>query len=212
MNSVLRIKGLESMNKKAEKILHIATKLFIHEGVRKTTMDAIAEKANVSKMTIYKYFTDKDNLFLEVGKRIISYYSDKLNNIIATDEVLTKKLYAYLDAISDFINSGQFDLCMELAKYNQAVETGFKLYSQAYKNSMFALIDAGMKEGLFKDHLDREMIFYYIDMGIVYYQRSSEYRHRMINDSVFKQQFLSFYIGNIFVDGAKMLSVPDEVI
>jgi AcrR family transcriptional regulator len=53
-----------SMNIKAEKILNTTIKLFIHEGVKKTTMDEIAEKANVSKVTIYKYFIDKDTLYL----------------------------------------------------------------------------------------------------------------------------------------------------
>jgi len=200
------------MNKKAEKILNTTIKLFIHEGVKKITMDDIAEKASASKVTIYKYFMDKDSLYLEVGKRIFSHFTDNLNNIMVSDDVLIKKLYDYLNAVSEFTNSGQFDLGIELTRYNQDVETEFKLYSQAYRDSMFTLIDKGMRDGLFKSGLDKDMIFHYIDMGIVYYQQSSEYRNKVLNDSIFKQQFLLFYISNIFVDGAKMLSLPYEVI
>jgi len=200
------------MNKKAKKILNTTINLFIREGVKKITMDDIAENANVSKVTIYKYFLDKDNLYFEVGKHIFSHYSDKLNAIMTSNEILTKKLYDYLDVVSDFINKGQFDLCLELAKYKQDIETEYKLYLQAYKSSMFALIDDGMKDGLFKDALDKDMIFHYIDMGIVYYQQSSEYRNKMLNDVNFNQRFLLFYISNIFIDGIKMLSEPYEVI
>ncbi len=77
---------------------------------------------------------------------------------------------------------------------------------------MYTLIDEGMKGGLFKSNLDRDMILHYIDMGIVYYQQSPEYRHKLLNDSNFKQRFLLFHISNIFIDGENMISVPYEVI
>lgn len=195
------------MNKKADKILNTTIKLFIREGIKKVTMEDIAENANVSKVTIYKYFIDKDTLYLEVGKHIFTHYIVKLNNIIASDEVLIKRLYDYLAIISDFINSRQFDLCTDLSKYSQDVETKFKMYLQTYRDSMFTLIDNGMKDGLFKSNLDKDMIFHYIDMGIVYYQQSSEYRYKMLNDSSFQQRFLLFHLSNIFIDGVKMLSV-----
>jgi AcrR family transcriptional regulator len=200
------------MNKKTEKILNATIKLFIREGIRKITMDDIAENANVSKVTIYKYFMDKDTLYLEVGKHIFSHFTVNLNNIIASDVVLIKKLYDYLNVICDFINSCQFDLCVELTKYNQDVETEYKLYLQTYRDSLFTLIDNGMREGLFKSNLDKDMIFHYMDMGIVYYQQSSEYRYKMLKDGNFKQHFLLFYISNIFIDGVKMLLAPYEVI
>ncbi|NMC56666.1 MAG: TetR/AcrR family transcriptional regulator [Eubacteriaceae bacterium] len=194
------------MNKKAEKILNTTIKLFIREGIKKITMDDIAENTNASKVTIYKYFTDKDTLYLEVGKHILSNYTAKMKNIIESNEVLINKLYDYLTVIGDFINSGEFDLCTELIRYNQDVEAEYKLYLQTYRDSMFALIDNGMKDGMFKNNLDRDMIFHYINMGIIYYQQSFEYRYKILNDSNFKQRFLLFHISNIFIDGEKMLS------
>lgn len=63
-----------------------------------------------------------------------------------------------------------------------------------------------MANGLMKNELSRDMIFHYIDMGIVYYQQSPEYRNKIQNDREFQQQFMLFYISSVFVDGAKMLS------
>jgi len=200
------------MNKKAEMILKTTIKLFIHEGIKKITMDDIAQNTNVSKVTIYKYFIDKDTLYSEIGKHIFSCYIIKLKNIIASDEILIKKLYDYLNVISDFINSGQFDLCLELSKYNLNVETEYKLYLQTYRESILTLINRGIIDGLIKSNLDSDLIFHYIDMGIVYYQQSSEYRYKMLNNNNFQQHFLLFYISNIFVDGTKMLLSPYEVI
>lgn len=199
------------MNKKAEKIINTTIKLFIRDGVKKITMDEIAENSNVSKVTIYKYFVDKDTLYFEVGKHIFLHYIVKLENIITSGNVLIKKLYDFIAVISDFTNSGEFDLCKELTKYNNDIEAEYEQYLQIYKSSLLTLIDKGIENGLIKNNLDRKLIFHYIDMGVVYYQQSTEYRDKMLGDSSFQQQYMQFFINNIFVDGAKILSINEVI-
>lgn len=194
------------MNKKADKILNTTINLFLRDGIKKITMDDIAENSKTSKVTIYKYFVDKDTLYFEISKHIFSEYIEQLKSTVASGEILVKKLYGFLDIISDFTNSGKFELCRELAAYNNAVETEYELYLQTYRHAILTLIDKGIESGLIKSELDKDMIFHYIDMGVVYYQQSSEYRNKMLDDSGFQKQFMLFYISNIFADGAKILS------
>src|SRR5579862_3313026 len=47
---------------KREAILDAATQLFYERGMAATTMEAVAERAAVSKMTVYSYFPDKSAL------------------------------------------------------------------------------------------------------------------------------------------------------
>ena len=47
-------------------VLDAARRLFAERGIDATSMDAIAEGSRVSKATIYKHWTDKDALLLEV--------------------------------------------------------------------------------------------------------------------------------------------------
>ncbi len=49
-----------------EQVLDAAMKLFSERGIDATSMDAIVEESGVSKATIYKHWTDKDALCLEV--------------------------------------------------------------------------------------------------------------------------------------------------
>jgi AcrR family transcriptional regulator len=49
-----------------EKVLKAAGALFSERGIDATSMDAIADASGVSKATIYKHWTDKDSLALEV--------------------------------------------------------------------------------------------------------------------------------------------------
>lgn len=194
------------MSNKAAKILNTTIKLFMRDGIKKITMDDIAENSNVSKVTIYKYFADKDSLYLEIGKYIFSNYTDQLKNIIVSDKALIEKLHGFLEVISDFTNSQNFQLCKELAKYNIAIENEYDLYMQTYTNALLSLIDEGIENKLIKNNLDRDMIFHYIDMGIIYYQQNPEYRNKMLGDSNFQKQFMWFYVNNIFAEGAQILS------
>src|SRR6202021_3586478 len=49
-----------------EKILHAALALFGERGIEGSSMDSIAQAANVSKATIYNHWSDKEALLLEV--------------------------------------------------------------------------------------------------------------------------------------------------
>lgn len=49
-------------SKTRERIIAAATKLFYSEGLRATSVDAVAEKAGVTKKTLYYHFQTKDEL------------------------------------------------------------------------------------------------------------------------------------------------------
>jgi TetR/AcrR family transcriptional regulator, mexJK operon transcriptional repressor len=48
---------------KREAILEAARALFVAQGFEATSMDAVAQSAGVSKLTVYSHFGDKDQLF-----------------------------------------------------------------------------------------------------------------------------------------------------
>lgn len=200
------LRGSNEINKKAEKILNATIKLFIRDGVKKVTMDDIAQNSNVSKVTVYKYFEDKDALYLQISKHVFFHYIINLEKIVESCDFFIKKLYAFLDVICDFINSAKLELCEQLAEYNSDIEAEYKHYFLIYKRSMLALIDDGIEKGLIKDTLNKDMIFYYIDMGIAYYKQNPEYRNKMISDNGFQQQIMQFFIGSIFAD-EKVLTI-----
>ena len=51
-------------------ILAAAKGLFLARGYEGTAMDAVAQEAGVSKLTVYSHFQDKDSLFLEAVRAV----------------------------------------------------------------------------------------------------------------------------------------------
>lgn len=57
------LRGRPKSTAKHEAIIAAAGRLFMEDGYELTSMDAIARKAGVSKLTIYSHFADKNELF-----------------------------------------------------------------------------------------------------------------------------------------------------
>ena len=81
--------------KKLNNLLEKSKELFWKFGYNAVTVDRIADETGISKMTIYKYFNSKEDLFMEVIKKDIEYQAvqimkeiGKSNNSIERIELL----------------------------------------------------------------------------------------------------------------------------
>lgn len=81
--------------KKLNNLLEKSKELFWKFGYNAVTVDRIANETGISKMTIYKYFNSKEDLFMEVIKKDIEYQAvqimkeiGKSNNSIERIELL----------------------------------------------------------------------------------------------------------------------------
>jgi AcrR family transcriptional regulator len=59
-----------------EKVLNAALRLISERGVERTSMDAIASEAGVSKATVYKHWQNKDALLIEVIGNLSEKFPD----------------------------------------------------------------------------------------------------------------------------------------
>src|SRR4051812_41247107 len=76
----------EGSAQKREAILAAARQLFLGDGFERTSVDAIAATAGVSKRTVYDYFGDKRTLLVAVVEQAVQALSAAVG--IAIDENL----------------------------------------------------------------------------------------------------------------------------
>lgn len=85
--------------KKLDRLLKKAEDLFLRYGYSAVSVDQIAEEAGISKMTIYKHFTSKENLFIQVMINVSEYHNkiimDKINEKYHSMEKF-EALYTYM--------------------------------------------------------------------------------------------------------------------
>ena len=80
------------MTRKQQDIIQTAKDLFWKHGVSRVTMEEISSKADVSKMTLYKYYSNKKELALEVLKKEVGKAFDKFEHIIHSNMPFEEKL------------------------------------------------------------------------------------------------------------------------
>ncbi|MGR9012158.1 MAG: TetR/AcrR family transcriptional regulator [Gammaproteobacteria bacterium] len=95
-----------------EKILQTASELFYSQGIRATGVDAIAKAANTTKMSLYKYFTSKDQLVLAfLRKRDEDFRLWFVAQVDGKANTPKAKLLAIFDVIDEWMAIPEFRGC-----------------------------------------------------------------------------------------------------
>lgn len=82
--------------KKLKRLLEKAEELFWKYGYNAVSVEQIAAEAGISKMTLYKHFPSKEDLFVEVMKNTIDYHMNKImENISGSSHTIEKIEYLY---------------------------------------------------------------------------------------------------------------------
>lgn len=156
--------------KKVDSILLNASRLFVQHGYHKVTMESVAQYANVSKVTLYKYFNDKQILYEHILKDIYLIEYNEIVEIIESnlpfekkiDGVVKVRIKKYYDKTKP-IYHGELILSFDLQHF-------IKKYTKLMSQQRTRLYDQGKSEGyICKDVTDETLEIYFriIQKGLV---------------------------------------------
>jgi TetR/AcrR family transcriptional regulator len=86
-----------------EKILQAAKSVFQQKGFDGCRMQDIADEAGINKALLHYYFRSKDRLFDAVFKDAFRKFFPKVQEIMASDITLDKKLESFIDKYIDLL-------------------------------------------------------------------------------------------------------------
>jgi AcrR family transcriptional regulator len=92
-------------NSTRQLIIKVAADLFARNGVRLTTMEAIAIAAGRGRRTVYMYFSDKAEIYNAVVDTEIEHICNNLKDVVYNDGQLTEVLHKYAFERYNCINS-----------------------------------------------------------------------------------------------------------
>src|SRR5215475_7584066 len=95
MTEVLEVRPEARRRRKAERpqeIVEAAFAEFSRNGYATTTLDQIAERAGVTKGTIYVYFENKEHLFISMVREITKATLDTMQDMFARHQGSTADL------------------------------------------------------------------------------------------------------------------------
>ena len=148
--------------KKREKIIATAQRLFLSYGLSNVTMEQIAKEAQVSRVTIFKYFGDREGLDREVllawANVLLAEYDKILESDLSFHIKLAQILQLKMTGLSETNDEAmKFDIRTnaELLSYVREIVTNLGL------SKIMALIVEGKQVGAIDSTLDDEAIRLY---------------------------------------------------
>ncbi len=98
-------------NPRLERIVSAAKELFYRYGIKRVTVEEICERAEISKMTFYKFFTNKLELVKYLLNRIIDEAEAAFNALVDSDlpfeqkvqRIIEMKMAGMTDMSSEFM-------------------------------------------------------------------------------------------------------------
>lgn len=190
-------------NKKFNDIYSAARKLFWKYGIKRVTVEDICIKANVSRMTFYKYFPNKTELFLTIMKDLFKKITEKFDELISKNEPFTQKLKALIQMKYEMANEFSLEMVQEI--YNSDIKEINEFFQQMISANLqrtVEFIEMGKKEGAIKKELPTEFIMYQLDF--IYKQMQDENLYKMFKDTKeLTQSILDIFFYGIINDKNK---------
>ncbi len=147
------------MNEEFKHIIDKVTGLYQQYGIKSVTMDDVSRELGISKKTLYKYVSNKDELvahfvYYKENDPKCGYDELKAQSSNAIEELLIFNDYV-IEMLKNYNPSTEFDL----KKYYPELYSEFRKRRQ--ENMYRAVkenIERGKKEGLYRSELDEEII------------------------------------------------------
>ncbi len=185
--------------KKTNQIKKSALELFNKYGVNKVTIDEIANYANVSKVTIYKYFDSKNGLYKEIIKMIYEENIERIENIIYSPSTFVEKLKFIITTKSNALQLMKGDFIKECIRNDYEIkEYIVNNFGNEIKKLMFTFFNQGKKEGYIDNNISNDIIYMYIEIftaGLK--EKSSELESIVANNHTFEKLIDLYFYGLI---------------
>jgi len=151
-------------NKKYQNLINTARELFFKHGTKRVTIEEICEKADVSKMTFYKFFRNKEDL----ATKILSELRDRIFS--EQDEIMNQDV-PFIDKIKGIMNhfirtSEELEdiFLDEMWGADEAFMNFFSALKNKSNKLMVDFIKKGQSEGVIRKSLKPELIMYLADV------------------------------------------------
>jgi AcrR family transcriptional regulator len=126
----MNAKPVQKKSKKREQIIETATNLFMRHGIKRVSVAEICTKAGASKMTFYKYFSNKIELVEHIWRKLLEEGFNKLDEIDAMAIPLPEKIQLMFNWKRDFVANISDVFTEEILPININVEGYRKRFIQ----------------------------------------------------------------------------------
>jgi AcrR family transcriptional regulator len=196
-----------------EWILEVAEDLFIQKGIEQVTIGDIAKTSRLTRATIYKYFSNKEQMAQEIFKSVTKGWRDRNEREVwGFQGTGYQRLEKFITFFFDYLfqNPRETSFVAELnylyAKQWSAEMFANTMLENLQEDRQFVLdsIQKGIEDGSLRDDIDSELMlaaFFNFISGT--FSRLGEMGDKVEKEFGMNTQIIFMKICRIFLDGLK---------
>lgn len=151
------------MNQNKERILEHSRELFLREGFNKTTMDVIASRLKISKKTIYKYFSSKDELVRESLMNFVTGNQQKIKLLIEVDTNAVEKCFNMFSYVGSMLINISENFFNDIRNFQPELWTKIdQVRTKILYQNLKLIVEQGQKEGYIIDTQSETLVVSFI--------------------------------------------------
>lgn len=189
------------MENMEREILVKATEMFNRYGLRPVTMDDIAREMSISKKTLYKYFSNKEELVTKAVTEMFKEVSGSMSELLAHQGNAIDMLFAMDEVICTTIKRHDPSMQFQLERYYPSVSAMLEeLKKEQVIKMMEHNIQKGKAEGLYRAELDAEVVtfLYYSRAQLMMEEDMGPFKDRPVEQVM--REILIYHVRGIATD------------
>lgn len=154
---------MQKLNKKHQDILNAAKELFWKFGIKRVTIEEICKTGNVSKVTFYKYYSNKNDLAKFLMSRIVEEAVEQYDSIMASDIPYSEKTKELILLKMEGMDNVSKEFLADLYSTNDPELMGYmaSLAKQSLERSVADYTEA-QKNGDIRSDININFILYFL--------------------------------------------------
>ena len=161
------------MTRKQTLLVDAARELFFKHGIRRISIKEICEKAGVSKVTFYRYYTDKNDLARFIRDELMGVGVSKFDEITASDISYGEKVDLMTDWRREFFSGMSPDFIEDIFLMED--------FNEIVKERFSKMIQSAQEKGEIKKELSPELIW-----------QLSQKIHEMVSDGSWRNVAIDY--------------------
>ena len=136
------------------KLLERIMPIFLKNGVKSTTMDAVAASLQMSKRTLYEIFGSKEEMFLETNKYFHKKMADSLKEIFSASHNIMEAIIKCFLYNRDMMSNASADFLKDMEMLASKDGVVSEEHRRHHYQNLYEVLERGVKEGYFREDVN----------------------------------------------------------
>ncbi len=144
-------------------IIEASQRLFFKYGIKRVTVEDICKEANVSKMTYYKYYKNKNAILKTTLQLIFTDAETKFRDLVASNQTTQSKFEAIIKMKIDALNQYSTQFIEEYMRMIPDQTKDIEIFSKLMYELLVRIIEEGKAKGEISKSVNISFILMMLD-------------------------------------------------